>query len=123
MSSSSKKALLKASFITFLSAAILGLFVWLSWQSREAPTPAGRMEYTRIDCPSPPGMTKREFLDELRYLGLPEKIDLRAENRDLELTALFERHPQVDKVVSILERRSPGDGQVELVVELRFKAN
>ncbi len=106
----------KAIFITLLSAGIIGAFAWLGWQARDAALPA-TLEYSKIDCDMPAGLSKQEFLDELRYLGLPETIDLRSESRDRELKAIFERHPQVEKVVSIDER---GSG---LSIRLQFRTN
>lgn len=52
-----------------------------------------------LDVPSPPGLDRAAFLDEVRYLsGLPAKLDRTAADTPERLRAAFATHPWVEAV-------------------------
>jgi hypothetical protein len=70
-----------------------------------------------IDCPSPPGQARTDFLAEVAYgAGLPERMDLLADGLAGRLAEAFGRHPWVEAVerVAIL----PGQ-QIEVRLSYR----
>jgi hypothetical protein len=52
-----------------------------------------------VECEPPPGMTRADFLDEVRYYaGLPEKLSVLDEQLPARLRAAFAQHPWVARV-------------------------
>jgi hypothetical protein len=52
-----------------------------------------------IDCPTPPGLTRPEFLAEVQYLGpLPDRLSALDDDTPVRLAAAFARHPWVEAV-------------------------
>lgn len=57
------------------------------------------LPFISVNCDSPPGMSKLDFLGEVQYLaGCPDVIDLNEPDLDKNLVLAFERHPWVAKV-------------------------
>src|SRR5262245_60875772 len=55
-----------------------------------------------VECQAPPGLSRAEFLEEVRYLAqMPERIDLLEAGLANQLTRAFAQHPWVDKVESL----------------------
>jgi hypothetical protein len=57
------------------------------------------LPFTDIECPSPPGRSCAEFLDEVQYLAnSPGRLHVLDEHLPERLAACFSRHPWVEKV-------------------------
>jgi hypothetical protein len=57
------------------------------------------LDFADIDCPSPPGQSRAEFLDEVQYLAsLPARLRLLEEDLPRRLAVCFASHPWVEKV-------------------------
>ncbi|HEX5272439.1 MAG TPA: hypothetical protein VFW33_18205, partial [Gemmataceae bacterium] len=55
-----------------------------------------------IDCPAPPGMTRPEFLTEVRYVGrLPDRLRALDDDTAARLAAAFAQHPWVESVEEV----------------------
>jgi hypothetical protein len=55
-----------------------------------------------IDCPSPPGLSRPEFLAEVEYVGrLPAHLPALDDDAATRLAAAFARHPWVEKVEEV----------------------
>jgi hypothetical protein len=55
-----------------------------------------------IDCPSPPGLQRPEFLAEVQYVGnLPDRLPVLDDDTPARLSAAFARHPWVEKVEEV----------------------
>lgn len=84
-----------------------------SWSGRQ-PLPVA---FEAIDSSTPPGMTARDFLIEVQYLGaMPDQLDLREEGLARKLAEAFALHPWVEQVerVHLTPRRG-------IEVSLRFR--
>jgi hypothetical protein len=71
--------------------------------------------FTDIDCPSPPGLRRAEFLSEVQYLArLPDRLPALADETPTRVAGAFAKHPWVEKVQEV--RILPPDrAQVRLV--------
>jgi hypothetical protein len=73
--------------------------------------------FSDIECPAPPGMDHRKFLDEVQYNGqFDDQVSVLDPTLPDRVRAAFERHPRVEKVgkVQVLPPK-------RVVVELTFK--
>ncbi|GEM_PF-654682 len=103
---------------SFFSCGVLILLLsktdssFSKWISTNHLTP---LLFTDINSDSPNGLSKEEFLAEVRYLGnLKENVDLLEEGILLKIIAAFKAHPWVEKV-SAMQREGTNNLQVNLV--------
>ncbi len=89
---------------------VVGRLAWKDLRHQQRYTVA----FTEIDCTPPPGQTREDFLDEVRYLAAAAPR-LRLLDPDLgdRLAHAFARHPRVEKVVRV-ELVPPRQIHVEL---------
>jgi hypothetical protein len=72
------------------------------------------LPFSAIDCTSPPGLSRADFLDEVQYLGsFPERLHLLEPDLAARLAEGFARHPWVAKVETV-EVAQPGRVRVRL---------
>jgi hypothetical protein len=72
------------------------------------------LHFADIDCTPPPGMSREDFLDEVRYLsGMAEPLRLLDADVTARLADAFARHPWVERVERV-EIVPPGKVQVRL---------
>ena len=58
-----------------------------------------QLAFREIDCVPPPGVAKKDFLDEVQYLaGLSDRVQLLDDRLSATLGEAFARHPWVEKV-------------------------
>ena len=105
--------------ILVVGASLLAIFAAGKF-AREAVRSQDRfvVTFTDIDCGSPPGRDRLEFLAEVQYLGgMPSQLSVLDDNLASRLADAFARHPSVEKVeeVVVLPKR-------EVRVRLRFRA-
>jgi len=83
-----------------VGAILIGLIALGGW-ARERVRPQDRhaIRFVDIDCTTPPGKDREEFLTEVQYLSrLPDRIQLLDDGLAGRLATAFARHPQVEKV-------------------------
>jgi hypothetical protein len=55
-----------------------------------------------IDCPTPPGLQRPEFLAEVQYVGhLPDRLSALDDDTAARLSAAFAQHPWVERVEEV----------------------
>ena len=58
-----------------------------------------RVRFADVDCPSPPGLERTRFLDEVQYLGeVPDALNLLDPAMPERLRAAFAKHKHVARV-------------------------
>jgi hypothetical protein len=103
--------------LTLLVAGLLAGIIWLGQMTREQIRSHDRYitAFADIDCPAPSGMTRNDFLDEVRYLAsFPAQFGVLDEGLSEKLASAFGRHPWVTKVEGI-DLEPPRRVQVRLV--------
>jgi hypothetical protein len=107
--------------IVLISA--VGLFlsglVWLGQLALERVRGQDRYKVRLADvqCQPPAGMTRGDFLDEVRYVaGLPAELPLLDEELPRQLAEAFAQHPWVDKVEQVMVL--PGN---QVRVQLKYR--
>ncbi|HLW63974.1 MAG TPA: hypothetical protein VKS79_01565 [Gemmataceae bacterium] len=79
--------------------------------------PRYQFPVAEIECSSPPGLSRAEFLSEVQYLnGLPEQVSLLDDSLAERLTAAFVRHAWVERVQQV----EIGPGR-RIRVQLQFR--
>lgn len=72
------------------------------------------LDFAKIDCPAPPGMTRLAFLEEVRYVSrLPARLRLFEDRLSEKLATAFAAHPWVKRVDRVVVR-PPSTIRVEL---------
>ncbi len=95
-------------------AGVIALGRWA--QEHLQPRDRYLVPFADIDCPLPPGLSRREFLDEVQYLGrLPDRLSLLEEALPRQLAEAFARHPWVAKVEKV-ELTPPRHIRVQLAL-------
>lgn len=89
--------------VLMVGAFLAGLIFLGQWGLEQL---RGRERYlvpfADIECSPPPGMDRREFLDEVQYHArLPDRIGLLDEDLPRKLSDAFSRHPWVEKVQAV----------------------
>jgi len=105
-------------WLLLVASVLLGIIALGRWCMRQLTTPTDHYEvaFADIECAAPPGMTRGDFLGEVRYLArLPASLTLDAETKDT-LQSGFQLHPWVLTVDEI--RWRPPD---KLRVRLTFR--
>jgi hypothetical protein len=99
-----------------VAGVLLGVIV-LGKLARDHLPEKSRIEFAAIECEPPPGMTREDFLDEVRYhAALPALLELSDDLIDKKLPAAFARHSWVEAVEYV--RRLPEN---RVTVKLRFR--
>jgi hypothetical protein len=83
------------------AAVVLGGLIWAGRVMRGTLQSAGRYQFLfkQIDCPTPPGADREQFLSEVRYYGeFPETVSMLDENLGQRLSEAFARHVWVERV-------------------------
>lgn len=99
-----------------VAALAVGGVVAVGNIARDALGPSDRylLPFAEIDCPTPPGQDRAEFLGEVQYIGrFPDRVNVLDSTLPDKLRAAFAAHRRVAKVgrVSVLP---PKRVQVEL---------
>jgi hypothetical protein len=97
-------------------AVAVGGVVAVGHVARDAIRPNDRylLSFADIDCPTPPGQTKSEFLEEVQYNGkFPDRVNVLDPTLPDRLRAAFAAHRRVASVRTI-RVLSPRQVQVEL---------
>ncbi len=94
------KSLLVIAAVAGFFAGLIVLGQWALEQIRGRER--YRIAFADIDCVPPPGMTRRDFLDEVQYQAqLPNQISLLDEGLSDKVAAAFAKHPWVEKVTGV----------------------
>lgn len=98
---------------------LIGLQVLQSaLRARSGPLPTA---FADIDCPSPPGLTRREFLDDVQaYANLPDRLDRNDPDLPPRLAEAFAASPWVARVERITP--TPDGLRVELALRVAVLA-
>ncbi len=99
-----------------LGAGLLGGVLWLGQYFTARLRDAGEhtIAFTDIECDSPPGMTRVEFLGEAQYLAnLPDRLNALAPETRQQMFDALALHPWVARV-RLLEFPSPGVVRADL---------
>jgi len=97
-------------------ALAVGGVVAVGHIARDAIRPNDRylLSFADIECPTPPGQTRAEFLGEVQYTGkFPDRVNVLDPALPDRLRAAFAGHPRVASVGAI-RVLSPRQVQVEL---------
>jgi hypothetical protein len=94
-------ALVRVGTLLLVVIGVLGGIVLLGrWgleQLRDRPQ--YQVALTEVDCAAPPGLSRHDFLDEVRYYsGLPERVSILDEQLAERLRVAFAAHPWVADV-------------------------
>jgi hypothetical protein len=101
------------------TAAIVGGILAAGHYLREDLSSRERYQLTvgEIECDTPPGTSREEFLDEVHYYGqLPEKLSALDADLPEKLTNAFAKHPRVRQVGQVTIS-APKRVRVELVFQ------
>jgi hypothetical protein len=96
-----RKSVLQIVVPAALAVALLLALIALGRAARERLRTEDRyfIALADIDCPSPPGLERGKFLDEVRYLSnLPARLPTLDDALSSRLSAAFALHPWVEKV-------------------------
>lgn len=105
-----------------LGAALLGGLLWAGREARQRLRQRGEGTFAvaEVECPPPPGMQRRQFLEEAQYLaGLPDRLDADGGDGAERLAAALAQHPWVARVERV-ERL--GDGRLRAALTYREPA-
>jgi hypothetical protein len=100
-------------------ASLLAGLLYLAERARQDLHDRGShtLTFGDVECTPPPGLTRQEFLEEVQYLaGLPDRLDLLADDTTARLEQGLAAHPWVERVVRV--ERLPG-GRVRAELEHR----
>src|SRR5438309_1362544 len=83
-----------------LGLLLVGLAAFGPWALEQLrPRDRYRLSLAEVDCPSPPGLAKNEFLEEVQYYGeLPEELEVLDRHLPGRLADAFALHPWVERV-------------------------
>jgi hypothetical protein len=98
------KHLLKGLLGLVLGGVLLaGLLLVGAWVRRQlAQQPDQTLSWSDLDCAPPPGLSRRDFLEEVQYLGsLPAQLPLWQKDLAEQLAQAFARHPWVARVEKV----------------------
>jgi hypothetical protein len=91
------------------AALVLFGVVLVGRATRAGERPRAVSAFAAIDCDPPPGLDRREFLDEVQYLGgFPDELHLLDAGLAERLAEGFARHPWVEKVERVEVQLSRG---------------
>jgi hypothetical protein len=116
-SSLDSRRLFQFAFAMLAPGLLLAGLIFLGCLARENLRRQQRytIDFADIECPSPPGQERGDFLDEVRYLaGCPDRLSLLDDNLAEHLHRSFARHPWVEKVTQV-ETSLPRQVRVELL--------
>jgi cell division protein FtsQ len=102
---------LAAGLLLLAAAIVLG---WLALQALQGQE-RYQIAFDDIDCAPPPGVTREDFLDDVRYYAkLPDKACVLDDGLPARLSAAFAKHPWVERVEGV-EVAGPRQVRVRLV--------
>ena len=96
--------------ITFVGCLFLGLIVIIGhWSFDYLPVqPTNEIPFKDIECNTPEGISKEDFLNEVRYVSnTPAMINIRSGKLESILRTAFGKHPRVLKISSIVVNPPP----------------
>jgi len=95
---------------------VLGLVALGKWaQEQLRGSDKYAVQFSEIDCETPPSGNRQDFLGEVQYLaGLPDRLQLLDEKLKSWLSEAFARHPWVQKVEAV-EITPPRQVRVRLI--------
>src|SRR5262245_10588274 len=100
-----RKRMLRTALVAFLVGGFLAGVIYLGHLARENLREHERYTITfgDIACVPPPGMTRRDFLDEVQYLAsVSRRVRLLDEDLPERLRAAFAKHPWVQRVEDVI---------------------
>ena len=111
--------LIQVVFGLAVAALIVGGVIAVGNVARDSLGPRDRylLPFTDIECPVPPGQSREEFLEEVRYIEpSPEKLNVLDPTLPDRLHSSFSKHKRVERVakVSVFPPK-------RIVVELTFR--
>ena len=79
---------------------LVGVIAWGQYsRDRLRTQDRYRLPFATIDCPSPPSLSRDDFLNEVQYQSsLPDRVDLLDGDTPERLRQAFARHPWVERV-------------------------
>lgn len=92
-------------FPLLLGAALLGAVLWGGAKARDLlrEQDPRLLAFADLECDPPPGLTRRQFLDEAQYLAqLPDRLELLDPDVATRITRALEAHPWVDRVERVV---------------------
>jgi hypothetical protein len=95
---------------------LVGVIAWGQYsRDRLRTQDRYRLPFATIDCPSPPSLSRDDFLNEVQYQSsLPDRVDLLDGDTPERLRQAFARHPWVERVDRV-EILPEGGVRVDLV--------
>lgn len=96
-----RRPIVRAGLAAVGAAIVLGGLIYGGRLLRDSLRSAGRYQFafSQIECPAPAGMSREQFLSEVRYYGeFPESASLLDEHLRERLTEAFGRHAWVERV-------------------------
>ena len=120
-SSWQKTWLLKGTLLLILIAAFLGGLIWAGRWGLEQLRGSQRYDvaFADIECEPPFGMTRQDFLDEVRYYdapNLPKQLSLLDEELPNKLRTGFAKHAWVEKIEDVEIKRPK-----QIIVKLIYR--
>ena len=114
-----RRPLARAGIALLGAAALLAAVIYTGRLMRDSLRSDRRYQFpfNRIECPTPAGMGRDQFLSEVRYYGeMPESVSLLDEELRRQLTEAFAKHAWVEHVDAV---EIKPDRRIE--VELTFR--
>jgi hypothetical protein len=99
-----RRPIVRAGLAAVGAAIVLGGLIYGGRLMRDSLRSAGRYQFAfnQVECPAPAGMSREQFLSEVRYYGeFPESASLLDDNLRERLTETFSRHAWVERVDGI----------------------
>lgn len=114
-----RRQLIRAAITILSCATLLGAIIVAGNLARDSLQSSDRFQlpFEQIDCPAPPGLDRKAFLDEVRYYGdLSKSVSVLDNSLRDRLAAAFAQHPWVEKVGNV----EIGPGR-QIQAELTFR--
>lgn len=111
-----KRSLLRVGLVVLAVAGFLGLLLWLNPVLRERlrSQPRYQLSFSEIQCPSPPGLTREQFLEEVQYYASSAaRLEVLRDDLEEHIKEVFGRHPWV-KQVDVVHLLGPKEVRLDL---------
>ncbi|MFO0964724.1 MAG: hypothetical protein U0793_03930 [Gemmataceae bacterium] len=99
-----RRALIQIGLALTAVAGLVALLFWLhpALLERLRGQDRFRLPLRDVQCPTPPGLTRGEFLDQTQYYAsLPESLELLEDGLEEKLKEAFAKHPWVERVDAV----------------------